>query len=124
MLMSRWRQTFGWTCAVLLVSVLPIACSDGGGQAKRRDPNPNQPGWHEVRLLKRTGVIYDYRPVKPEKPVEYPSEYEVNGGDARVRFAKPRASDGPDLEIEGASDRFANRIVTTLKHHGLTIASR
>jgi hypothetical protein len=103
---------------------MPIACSGGGGQARRDHPKPNQPGWHEVRLLKRTGVIHDYRPVRPEKPVEYPSEYEVNNGDARVRFAKPHPADGPDLEIEGASDRFANRIVATLKRHGLAPASR
>jgi hypothetical protein len=122
--MWRWGQTFACACAVLLISAMPIACSDGGGQARGNEPKPNQPGWHEVRLLKRSGVIYDYRQVRPEKPVEYPSEYEINDGDARVRFAKPRPSDGPDLEIEGASDRFANRIVATLKRHGLSTASR
>jgi hypothetical protein len=76
-----------------------------------------------VRLLKRAGVIYDYRPVRPEKPVEYPVEYEVNDGDAHVRFAKPSKSDEPDLEIEGASDPFADRIVATLERHGVS-ASR
>ena len=69
------------------------------------------------------GVIDDFRPVRPQKPVEYPAEYAINDDDARVRFAKSRASDGPDLEIEGASNRFADRILSALRAHGLS-ASR
>ena len=120
--MWRWGKTSACACVVLVVAVMPLACSNGS--ARRSADSSNRPGWHEVRLLKRAGVIYDYHPVRPRKPVEYPAEYEVNEGDAHVRFAKPRASNGPDLEIEGASHRFANRIVSTLKRHGLATASR
>ena len=116
----RWT-TLGCACTVLLVSLTPIACSES--KPNRPDENSNRPGWHEVRLLKRTGVIADFRPVRPQKPVEYPVEYELNDGAARVRFARPRNSDGPDLEIEGASDKFADRILDTLKRRGLS-ASR
>jgi hypothetical protein len=113
----RWT-ILGWTCTLLLVSLTPIACSES--QPKRADENPNRPGWHEVRLLERTGVIADFRPVRPQKPVEYPVEYELNDGAARLRFARPRTSDGPDLEIEGASDEFADRILETLERRGLS----
>jgi hypothetical protein len=111
--MRSWGHTVGWFCAVVLVSLLPLACSQGA--AKPADEKSTLPGWHEVRLLKRTGVIEDYRPVRPQKPVEYPTEYEINGGDAHVRFAKRGNSDGPDLEIEGASDEFADKILAALR---------
>ncbi len=113
-------HTLGLFCAVLLVAALPLGCSGGG--SKRAAEKSTGPGWHEVRLLKRTGVIQDFRPVRPRKPVEYPTEYAINDGEARVRFAKSRASDGPDLEIEGASDKFADRILTALRARGLSAA--
>jgi hypothetical protein len=118
--MGRWGKTLAWACAVALASLAPLACSDDS--PKRPEESSNQPGWHEVRFLKRAGVIDDFRPVRPQKPVEYPTEYEINDGAALVRFARPRSADGPDLEIEGASDEFADRIVAALKRRGLATA--
>jgi hypothetical protein len=67
-------------------------------------------------------VIHDFQPVRPQKPVEYPTEYAINGGDTRVRFARSGTSDGPDLEIEGASNRFADEILAVLRGRGLSAA--
>jgi hypothetical protein len=114
------RHTSCCYCSKLLISVLPLACSEAG--SKPASEKSTGPGWHEVRLLRRTGVINDFQPVRPEKPVEYPTEYAINGGDAHVRFARSRATDGPDLEIEGASNRFADEILAMLRARGLSAA--